>query len=208
MAKDTDWEKIEKLYQLGQLSVREIGRQHGVSASTITRRAEKKGLARDCTDEVRRQTQAALISSPEHHTPSPEDIAVAAHTNAEIIRSHRADIARSRSIVVRLFDELAEQTQGNENLIQASAQLVAAGAIDDRQASSIARAVSLPSRSAVVRDLSSALKNLIPLERQAYNLDEAKPTDDDPITQIVLELQGTAYMPPSLLRHVEQKTTG
>ncbi|MNG38877.1 hypothetical protein D3C84_1267350 [compost metagenome] len=34
------------------------------------------------------------------------------------------------------------------------------------------KAVSLPLHAGVIRDLSTALKNLIPLERQAYNLDE------------------------------------
>lgn len=32
------------------------------------------------------------------------------------------------------------------------------------------KAISLPSHAGVLRDLSTALKNLVPLERQAYNI--------------------------------------
>lgn len=173
----TDWEKIEKLYRLGQLSVREIARQQGVNASSITRRAEKAGWVRDCSEEVRRQTQAALICSPQRVSPSREDIAVAARTNVEVIQSHRRDIARARDIVFRLFEELGDQTQDSPGLMQATAQLAATGVIDERQAQALARAASLPSRSAIARDLSGALKNLVPLERQAYNLDEVTSKD-------------------------------
>lgn len=42
-----DWEKIEKLYRLGQLSVREIAKQCETQASSITRRAERDGWTRD-----------------------------------------------------------------------------------------------------------------------------------------------------------------
>ena len=43
--------------------------------------------------------------------------------------------------------------------------------------SAMLRAVALPSHAATLRDLTTALKNLIPLERQAYNIDEKPPED-------------------------------
>lgn len=41
-----------------------------------------------------------------------------------------------------------------------------------RRRTQLMRLVSLASHAGVLRDLSAAMKNLIPLERQAYNLDE------------------------------------
>ena len=39
----TDWEAIEREYRAGQLSVREIARQHDVSAPAIVKRAKRLG---------------------------------------------------------------------------------------------------------------------------------------------------------------------
>ena len=38
-----DWEKIEREYRAGQLSVVEIGRQHGISHTAINKRAKRDG---------------------------------------------------------------------------------------------------------------------------------------------------------------------
>jgi hypothetical protein len=49
---DIDWPAIERDFRLGQFSVRQIAANHGVNASSISRRAEKERWAQDRSSEV------------------------------------------------------------------------------------------------------------------------------------------------------------
>lgn len=61
---------------------------------------------------------------------------------------------------------------------------------DGKRKAAMLKAVSLPTRAGVMRDLSVALKNLIPLERQAFNLDEKD--KGPPIEDIKIIIAGFA----------------
>jgi Trp operon repressor len=52
MRSDIDWEAIEREFRLGQFTVRQIAANHGVSHTSITRRAKRLGWARDRSEEV------------------------------------------------------------------------------------------------------------------------------------------------------------
>ena len=66
--KSVDWEAIEREYRAGQLTVVEIGRQHGLSHTAINKRAKRDGWTRNLADRVRKEVSARLVSekvSPE-----------------------------------------------------------------------------------------------------------------------------------------------
>jgi len=188
----TDWEAIEKEYRLGQLTVREIARRHGIAPSSITRKAEKLGWARDLTEEVRAKTRAALLrntdnATPPRNTPSREDVNVAVQTNVELVRQHRGYLGRGNRIVEKLLAELDSGTDSNAEIVALIEEETAEDKNGQRRARMLA-AVSLPTRAAVARELSQTLKNLIPLERQAFNIDDkGSPPDgtpDNPISVV------------------------
>lgn len=186
--KSLDWEAIERDYRLGQLSLRALAEKHGCTAAGISKKAKEKGWARDATAEVRERTRSALLVDPRKgkdrevntgvnsvntfvNTPTREDIEVAVQTNVEVINRHRSDIARGQGLVALLFSQLHDAAEDREGFIGE----IHAETMGDKTSvrrTSMKKAVSLPVHAGVLRDLSTVLKNLIPLERQAYNLDE------------------------------------
>lgn len=180
---DVDWEAIEREYRLGQLTVREIARQHSVSHTSVTRRAEKYGWARDYSDEIRAKTQAALLRTsesapPERTTPTREDLAVAVETRVSLVLTHQSSIARLRAIAEKLANQLSADSDDIKEIEEAIEEETAGDKSGERRARML-KAVSLGSRAGIARELSQVLKNLIPLERQAFNLDDKAPADPD-----------------------------
>ena len=189
MSKPTiDWEAIEREYRVGQLSLRALATKHGTTAGAISKKAKAGEWVRDASQEVRERTRAALLTEPRKannkkeegggnsvstsgNTPTHEDIEVAVQTNLQVINRHRRDIAKGHGLVSMLFQQLesaAQEREDLENLIEEETK-------DDDSSlrrNRMLKAISLPTHAGVLRDLSTALKNFIPLERQAYNLDE------------------------------------
>lgn len=167
--KTHDWERIERDYRLGQKSLRTIAGEHGLNASTISRRAKKKGWVQDKSQEVRERTSAAIISQ-QGNTPTRNDIDVAVKTNIDVIRGHRADISKGRELVDIFSTQLLEAAE-NRAEIEAAVQEETREDNGPKRRNAMLKAVALPAQASVLRDLSTVLKNLIPLERQAFNLD-------------------------------------
>lgn len=177
MARDTDWEAIEREYRAGQLSVSEIARQHAISHTAINKRARKDGWTRDLTERVRKEVSARLVSPEVSAANAQEAVETAAARGVALVRSHQASLGRANRIAEKLMSELEGSTDDNEEIVEA----IEAATFNDANANrrnSMMKAVSLPSRAATLRELSQALKNLIPLERQAFNLDANAGSDD------------------------------
>jgi len=189
MAKD--WERIERDYRLGQKSIRTLATENRVSPSTISRRVHKEGWVQDKTEEIRVRTRAALNvqndpnatqhpTQQKRNTPSRADIEIAVMTNVTVIREHRKSILTGRQLVQLLAGQLNEAANKRNEIEEDICIDTEKGGeggkkeTDYRRRNTMLKAVSLPAHAAVLRDLSTALKNLIPLERQAFNLDEDK----------------------------------
>jgi hypothetical protein len=181
MSNSTDWEAVEREYRAGQLSVSEIGRQHGVSHTAINKRAKKEGWLRDLSKKVRQTVSARLVSAEVSATNAREAVELAAARGVEVVRQHRRDIARGRDLTLRLLDEL-DGTTAYVGEIEAMIVDETAGDRSTQRRNAMLKAVSLPSRAGVIKDLSAAAKNWITLERQAFNLDEGI-GDDEPATK-------------------------
>ncbi len=180
MSKQTDWEAIEREYRAGQLSVAEIGRQHGVSHTAINKRAKKEGWERDLSGKVRQVVSARLVSAQVSATNAREAIETAAARGVELVRQHQSSLGRANRIAETLMAELQRGCDRLDEIEDAIAEETGDDPNSNRR-NAMLKAVSLPSRAATLRELSQTLKNLIPLERQAFNLDE--PGDDEPATK-------------------------
>lgn len=176
--KPTDWEAIEREYRAGQLSVSEIGRQQGVSHTAINKRAKAQGWTRNLAAKVREAVSAKLVSDGVSATNARETIEASASRVVELVRSHRADISKGRSIAQTLFDELVEGSDPeNREAIEEEIEDATRGegAAAAKRRAMMLRAVALPSRASTLLSLASAVKTLVGLERQAFGMGDEAP---------------------------------
>lgn len=168
-----DWEAIHAEYRAGQLSNVMLGKKYGVTEGAIRKRAKAEGWQKDLADAVRQQVKEKLVRD-EVRAPNARDreiVEAAATTGAEVVRRHRRDISKGQDIVSMLFGQL-EDAASNRAELEEAIEEETKGDETSRRRTQLMRLVSLASHAGVLRDLSAAMKNLIPLERQAYNLDE------------------------------------
>lgn len=200
---ETDWEAIEREYRAGVISVREIGRAFKVSDTAIRKRATADGWERDLTKKVKERTRSKVVrelgsqggSHPQRVQTDAEIVENASETQVAIHRLHRADIASGRGLVSTLFRELAESTDNRHEIDEAIEEETAKDT-NGKRAAMMRRAVALPNRAATLMSLSSALKNLIALERQAYNIDEGF-GGEDPGAGNITAIEYVVVDPPS-----------
>jgi hypothetical protein len=167
--KSVDWEAIEREYRAGQLTVVEIGRQHGLSHTAINKRAKRDGWTRNLADRVRKEVSARLVS--EKVSPEAERAAIepAVARGVQVVREHRASIGRGQRLLSALFGELEEAAE-NRDEIEAAIEEETEDDDTGKRRAMMHRAVALPSRAGVIVNLSNALRTLVALERQAFNL--------------------------------------
>jgi hypothetical protein len=146
-----DWENIERHFRAGLLSLREIGRQAGVTEGAVRKRAKADGWERDLSAKVREKVRTELVRdevrTPEEARATEREIVEqAATTIVQVVREHRRDISQARRAVERLLGMLEIETE-----------------------------LKLPGQAATLRDLTTALKTLVTLEREAFSVDEPPP---------------------------------
>ena len=165
-----DWEAIEREYRAGQLSVSEIGRLHGVSHTAINKRAKKEEWARDLSSRVREAVSARLVSEEVSIATEVAAIDLAAARGVKIIREHQSSIGRGQKLVNLLFEEM-EQATTSISEIEDEIEIETANDKNTQRRTIMLKAVALPTRASTLSSLSAALKTLVGLERQAFNLD-------------------------------------
>lgn len=179
-----DWEAIEREYRAGQLSVREIGAQFGVSHTAINKKATALGWTRDLAKAVRQKVSDALVSSEVSTANAHEAVETAAARGVELVRQHRRSLGRAQVIIEKLLFELERGTDNIEEIEGAIEEETASDKNDKRRAMML-KAVSLSSRASTAAALSLTIKNVIPLERQAFSLSD-DPEDKGAPLQIVI----------------------
>lgn len=152
-----DWEAIEKEYKLGQLSVRAIARKYGISATAVQKKAKKRGWVRDKTAEVRAKTRVALMmadgSGPNGVQPGDKEVEIAVQTNLRVILEHRKHIQSLRNILAKLLKTAEKEASGSKSRVK------------------------LEAMSRTIKNLVTAEKEIIMLERQAFGID-ASPAEE------------------------------
>lgn len=91
----------------------------------------------------------------------------------EMIRQHRGDIRTARDLALTLLGQLQEVTSCRDSIEAAIHDFEDNGA---RRAAMV-RAVALPAHIVAMRDLSTTLRQLIPLERQALGILDHHPLE-------------------------------
>lgn len=189
-----DWETIECEYRAGLFSIREIGKRNGVSDTAIRKKAKAGGWARDLTSKVQEQVRADLVRAQvrtevrtTHTRANPrterEIVEEAAATVVAVVQHHRKDIKAGREVVAALLAQLASSDMANAEIEELIEQETAIAEDDTtateqrklRRRAAMLKAISLPERAGTIKELSLALKNLIGVERQAYNVDATPP---------------------------------
>ena len=187
--KTYDWEAIEREYRTGQLSNREISRQYDVPESSLRSRAKARKWAKDLSSQVKQKVKENLLRSVLRSDCATDEeiIEVAARRGADIIDLHRDHISKSRESVSLLLDQLVEAATKRVE-IEGENEEETKGDSNLQRRNLMFKAVALPAHSSVAVHLTSALKNLINLERQAYNLGDDDEPKENALSEILTDL--------------------
>ena len=177
--KAPDWERIEADYRAGVLSLREISAQHGSSPAGILKRAKRLNWDRDLAAKIKAKSESLVNKQQVNSQVNTADavserqiVDANALVIANVRLAHRTDISRARKLAMALFAELEAET-GNAELFQQLGELLANG--PDKLNDLYRKVISLPMRVDTGKKLSETLKNLIGLEREAYDLADNQP---------------------------------
>lgn len=196
--KQPDWEAIERAYRAGALSIRTIAERNVISDTAIRKKAKASGWVRDLSEQVRKEVRNKLVrgevrdgqcANPERDAEIVEE---AAEEGATVVRSHRRDIRKASNLANLLMDDLLTTIQQRESIEDAIEEETRDDSNGMRRANMLG-AVSLPSNAKTLFQLSSAMKNLQVLERQAFNLDDKEQSSDvDELSNLMDELSKDA----------------
>ena len=175
--KSIDWVKGQEMYESGACSLGQIAKVLGCSDSAVSMRANRYGWTRDPAGLARladeRAARLALSSKEERE----KVIAITAQMQSSVLVAHRKDIARARAVVSTLLDELSGVSdpaaqESLEHLGDLLAEPDENGKLDKLN-KVYRRVISMQERINGINTLSTALRTLIMLERQAFNIEGA-----------------------------------
>lgn len=176
----TDWEAVERDYRAGMLSLREIGKQQGVSEGMIRKKAKALRWERDLSERINEKVRNELVRNlgtqeSELRTADPrterEIIETAAATKVQVVREHRASIKRMNGIVLALLDELDAQTIDPDLYAELGEMLRAEDDKgQDKRNDLYLKIISGAGRIDGLKKLAETLKILVALERQAFSI--------------------------------------
>lgn len=161
--KQVDWEAVEREYRAGQLSVREIARQYDVTEGAVRKKAKAGDWTRNLDEQVRQKVRDDLVRKEVRTADPREAIDVAAARGVEVVRQHRRSLGKLHGMAVTMADIAQARIDHALGNLPDDDPLVVAAAllISDRE-----------SVSDVIEKAGRTVQRLVPLERQAFNLDE------------------------------------
>lgn len=169
MSKTTDWEAIEREYRAGSISVRAIADKHGITEGAIRKKAKAESWKRALAEKVRTLVREKLVRSDgtQKQRATDDEVAeTAALVGVEVQLSHRRDLQQLHGLKRIIAGRLATYLQGGQP---------DGPFIGDKE-----------SPGDLLEKLSRVTSRLIPLERQAHNLDAG---NDDPLS---VKIEGDA----------------
>lgn len=187
---DIDWEKIERQYRLGKKTDEEVSAANKISRSALARRAKKEGWSKDLSEQVKLETRAKVSAAivkkateklRESHKKDSNAVEVEAISNALLIAEHEKVGTKGRELFEKILDRIAEQVDAAPS-IEAVAKMVEAE--DPLALPALRKILALPSYVDSAKKATEGAAKAIEVERKARNLDDAPPTDNDPITVI------------------------
>lgn len=179
-----DLERLQVDYCAARLTVKEAGAKHGISAGRVVQLAKQRGWVRDIRVQARIKAAALINEAPaaakalndgaKPQTPAfSAEVDQAAAAMAFIRTKHRGIVEKAGVVVSALLLEV-EQLPKLADLAEQYERALRIASPKRREAELlliVRRIQSLPSRIYGIKKLSDAAKNVIFLERQAYDLD-------------------------------------
>lgn len=175
--KNVDWAALELAYRTGR-SFRTLAREFSVSSTRIAQVAEQENWVRDLSAIIAEKSRAKLNAANLNRNLNGKRVSERAVVEAtvqvqtEIVLAHRRDIQRGRQLVVKLFGHLEQEMSAR---LTEAPPAAAAGA---DEGSLCGKPVPLATQATTIKALGDALKTLIALERQAFNVDDGQPKRD------------------------------
>lgn len=198
--KQVDWESVERDYSAGLLSLREIAAKYDTKESSIRYKANQNDWSRDLSKKIEQKTNEKLRKielrtelRSEKAISEKEIIEASAQAIVNVKLEHRGDIRKSKRIVNSLFDEL-ELTTDNREMFEQLGEMLRneSDSGQDKLNDIYKKVISMPQRIDGVKKLTDALKTMIGLEREAYDIQSAPTPTENAVTELLKACQGNA----------------
>ena len=195
-----DWEAVEREYRAGLRSLRDIATEYGCTEGAIRKKAKAQEWERDISIKVAAKAEALVRKQEvrkevrtEAAISEREQINASAQMMADKVIGQREDIKRARSMVQRLWELVDAELGHPDELKQLGAMLAAPDEFgNDKLNDMYFAAIGLPQQIKNAKLLADALKVLIELERKVLRLDEQKPTEVNPLADLLRAVSGNA----------------
>jgi hypothetical protein len=150
----------------------------------IIKHFEKLGVPRDLGAKIRAKAESLVAAAAVTGKVSPETkqrdsaiVEAGGLAAATVVLTQRADIRRARILTMNLLAELEAQTGNLPGLIELGDVLRNPSESGADRLNDIYKAViALPERTKTMKALAESLRGLVSLEREAFGMDEKKPT--------------------------------
>jgi hypothetical protein len=175
--KRVDWNRVERQFRAGLLSISEIARENGLPEANIRYHAKRLGWKRDLTDEMRSRTRTKMVENLAKvfdtgeavdklkQVQDEEIIEQASRTQVHVVREHQKTLGHGHGLTMRMLDELDATTTRRGEL----ESMIKSDVAPIRQRA-LMNAVSLGARATIMRDLATAARLWVTLERQAFSI--------------------------------------
>ena len=183
---DIDWERVQRLYVAGQLTIKQIADECGVSDSQVRARAKKEGWSRDLGEAIRARAKAkiatidvsALIEESAQQSAQQsaaliqQAIEEASDVAAGVIIRHRADIRLQQERAGRLealFDGMLDKVPATVKSDEGDVEALNVGDVFKL--------------SQTLKAIVETRTKLIDKEREAFGIEDGSaPGDSDDVT--------------------------
>ena len=173
-----DWARVERQYRAGLFSNKEIALDNNVHSESLIRyHAKRLGWKKDLSSEVRQRTRTKMVENLASAFEGPEIvnkikqiedeeiIEQAARTQVQVVREHQKTLGQGHALTLRMLSELDATTSCNGEL----QDMIKSDVAPVRQRA-MQNAVSLSARATTLRDLATAARTWVILERQAFSI--------------------------------------
>lgn len=184
-----DWEKAEIDYRAGLLTDREMGDKYGRSHGAIKQHMDKRGIERNLTARIRERTETKLSKAQlsketiQNGLKLTQDqtIEFAAEVQTTIIIKQQGRIGRHLALSQALLAELESQTI-NRELYERLGEMMDSPDKNgiDKLNELYRKVITTSQRIDSHKKAVETEKNLIAMERQAYNMGDA-PVSVEPV---------------------------
>lgn len=169
--KQLDWEKIEREYRAGKLSIREIARQHGCTDKAIRKKAKAEGWSRDLSAKIDEAVRSKLVRAEVRDVdPATEReiVEAVATRSAGVVLSERKDLEALREQENKLMEEL----DGEPSKLYLATYR---GEIIEKEV-----ALTVSEKASTLLALSTVRAKRIELERKVWGIADPVATEDHP----------------------------